>query len=85
MSTYRSCLGATFGETATGLSGLDTSHWTGAATHAFRAKYEPHPKKWQDASSATSDSADALESYAGTVESAQEQARQAIDLYTGCR
>lgn len=41
MSTYRSCPGATFGETATGLSGLDTSHWTGAAAHAFRAKYEP--------------------------------------------
>src|ERR1700759_2602590 len=70
-----------FGETAGGLRGLDTGHWTGAAADAFRAKFAPHPAKWQDASSATGTAAGALESYAGAVESAQGQAGQAITLY----
>jgi RHS repeat-associated protein len=70
-----------FGETATGLSGLDTEHWTGAAADAFRAKYAPQPPKWQDASSATGETSGALESYADSVASAQNQATRAIDLY----
>ena len=70
-----------FGETSAGLKGLDTAHWTGSAADAFRAKFTPHPAKWQDASSATGTTSAALESYAGAVESAQGQATRAIGLY----
>jgi len=70
-----------FGATANGLSGLDTAHWTGSAADAFRAKFAPHPAKWQDASSATGTASGALESYAGAVEWAQGQAARAIDVY----
>jgi RHS repeat-associated protein len=79
-ATLRTFSGA-FGETARGLQGVDTAHWTGAAADAFRAKFTPHPARWQDASSATETAAGALESYAGAVESAQDQARQAIGRY----
>ena len=72
---------SSFSETAAGLRGLDTAHWTGSAADAFRAKFAPHPAKWQDASSATGTAFGALESYAGAVQSAQGQARQAVDLY----
>ena len=70
-----------FSQTASGLSGIDTSHWTGAAADAFRAKYSPEPGKWRTASSASSDAGGALDSYADTVEWAQGQARQAISVY----
>ena len=70
-----------FGETASGLRGLDTAHWTGSAADAFRAKFAPQPARWQDASSANGTASEALESYAGAVETAQNGARQAIDLY----
>jgi RHS repeat-associated protein len=70
-----------FGETASGLAGIDTSHWTGSAADAFHAKYAPQPPKWRDASTASGDAGGALESYAGTVEWAQGQAREAISLY----
>jgi RHS repeat-associated protein len=70
-----------FGETARGLQGTDSAHWTGAAADAFRARFAPHPARWQDASSATGTAAGALESYAGAVESAQGQARQAVATY----
>jgi RHS repeat-associated protein len=71
-----------FGQTASGLNGIDTSHWTGAAADAFREKYSPEPRKWQAAASASGDAGGALESYAGTVEWAQWQAREAIALYS---
>jgi RHS repeat-associated protein len=70
-----------FGETASGMRGLDTTHWTGAAADAFRGKFAPHPGQWQDAADAASTASGALESYAATVDSAQGQARQAVDLY----
>jgi RHS repeat-associated protein len=70
-----------FGETAAGLSGIDTAHWTGAAADAFRAKYAPQPARWQDAATGCGDGAGALDPYAETVTWAQGQARQAIDLY----
>jgi len=70
-----------FGRTASGLEGMDSSTWTGAAADAFRAKYAPQPGKWRDASAASGDASDALGSYAGTVEWAQGQAREAIALY----
>jgi uncharacterized protein YukE len=70
-----------FAETASGLAGLDTSHWTGTAADAFRSKYEPEPPKWQTASNASSNAGDALTSYADTVEWAQGQAKEAIAMY----
>jgi YD repeat-containing protein len=72
---------AAFGATADGLSGIDTEHWTGQAAAAFRARYAPQPDRWQDASSACGRAAGALLSYAQTVEWAQGQARQAIEVY----
>jgi hypothetical protein len=70
-----------FGETASGLAGIDISHWTGTAADAFRAKYEPEPPKWQAASSASGNAGNALESFADTVEWAQGQAKEAIAVY----
>ena len=70
-----------FAETARGLQRTDSAHWTGAAADAFRARFAPHPARWQDATSATGTAAGALESYAGAVESAQGQARQASTVY----
>jgi RHS repeat-associated protein len=70
-----------FGETADGLRGVDTGHWEGAAADAFRAKFATQPTKWSEASQATGKAGGALESYAGAVESAQAQARRAIELW----
>jgi len=70
-----------FGQTAAGLNGIDTSHWTGAAADAFRAKYAPQPPKWQDASTASGSAGNALGSYGDTVEWAQRQAKEAIAMY----
>jgi RHS repeat-associated protein len=70
-----------FGETADGLAGIDTGHWSGAAADAFRVKYAPQPGKWRSAATASGRAAGALESFAGTVAWAQGQAREAIALY----
>jgi RHS repeat-associated protein len=79
-SQLRTFSGA-FGETAAGLEGIDTSHWTGAAADAFRAKYAPEPPRWRRAQTACGDGANALGSYADTVQWAQGQAQHAIDVY----
>jgi RHS repeat-associated protein len=55
-----------FGQTASGLNGIDTSHWTGAAADAFRAKYAPEPGKWRTASSASGDAGGVMGSFAVT-------------------
>ena len=70
-----------FAETAAGLDGLEPGSWTGAAADAFRAKYAPQPGRWRDAAKGCGDGADALASYAGTVQWAQRQAAQAIKVY----
>ena len=70
-----------FSETASGLDGLEPDSWTGAAADAFRAKYAPQPGRWRDAATGCGDGADALDSYAGTVQWAQGQARDAIEVY----
>ena len=71
-----------FGEVANGLGGIDTGHWEGAAAEAFRAKFAPEPAKWADAATAMGGACAALESYAGTVQSAQSEAQRAIGLWT---
>jgi len=71
-----------FGQVSAGLAGVDVEHWQGAAADAFRAKYAPQPKRWSGAGTACGESSSALEDYAGTLTWAQDQARDAITLYT---
>lgn len=70
-----------FEETADGLHRVDTAHWSGQAAEAFRAKFQGHPQQWDDAQQACTQAASALVDYAQAVKAAQDQARQAIDLY----
>ena len=70
-----------FGDTARGLAGIDTSHWEGRAADGFRSVYRPHTQLWSTAQEACANAATALSTYAGTVTSSQNQAKQAIDLY----
>ncbi|MCM2411183.1 DUF6531 domain-containing protein [Streptomyces sp. RKAG290] len=64
-----------------GMKRLDSGHWKGAAADAFRAKFETLPTDWLRAADACEDAAAALETYAGTVTSAQAKAAEAIALY----
>lgn len=64
-----------------GMKRLDSGHWKGAAADAFRAKFETLPTDWLRAADACEDAAAALETYAGTVTSAQAKATEAIALY----
>ncbi|WP_371630587.1 DUF6531 domain-containing protein [Streptomyces sp. NBC_00341] len=64
-----------------GMKRLDSGHWKGAAADAFRAKFETLPTDWIRAADACEDAAAALETYAGTVTSAQAKATEAIALY----
>lgn len=77
LSTFQ----AGFAEVADGLNRIDTGHWEGAAADAFRAKFAPEPGKWSAAAEAMGKARNALQDYAGTVESAQAQAGNAIDLW----
>ncbi|MFD7985903.1 putative T7SS-secreted protein [Kitasatospora indigofera] len=76
---------AAFEETGQGLSRLDAEHWKGAAGDAFRAKFAPQPKLWLTAADACRTAAEAMETFAGTVTWAQEQAKQAIDAYKAAK
>ncbi|MFF2407198.1 putative T7SS-secreted protein [Streptomyces sp. NPDC058092] len=64
-----------------GMKKLDSGHWKGEAADAFRAKFETLPTDWLRAADAFEDAAKALETYAGTVTSAQAKAGEAIALY----
>ncbi|ROQ66015.1 RHS repeat-associated protein [Streptomyces sp. 840.1] len=64
-----------------GMKRLDSGHWKGAAADAFRAKFETLPTDWLRAADAFEDAAGALETYCGTVTSAQAKATEAIALY----
>lgn len=70
-----------FGETAEGLRRIDTSHWEGEAADAFRATFHGHPKQWNDAQQACEQAARTLEDYSHVVKAAQDQTRQAVELY----
>lgn len=72
---------AAFESAHSGLSRIDPGHWTGEGAEAFRTKFAPHPKQWLKAADACEKACGALERYAETVEWAQQQARDAIDLY----
>ncbi|WP_327117644.1 DUF6531 domain-containing protein [Streptomyces sp. NBC_01341] len=64
-----------------GMRKLDSGHWKGEAADAFRAKFQTLPTDWLRAADAFEDAATALETYAGTVTSAQAKAGEAIALY----
>jgi hypothetical protein len=72
---------AAFESTGLGLSRLDSDHWQGEAAEKFRAKFTPHPKQWLTASDACQKAADALNTYAHTVEWAQGQAKECAEQY----
>ncbi|MFI5681630.1 putative T7SS-secreted protein [Streptomyces cellulosae] len=64
-----------------GMRTLDSSHWKGEAADTFREQFAMHPPKWLHAADACDKAGKALEDFADTVVWAQEQAREAIDLY----
>ncbi|MBL1287320.1 RHS repeat protein [Streptomyces sp. For3] len=64
-----------------GMKKLDSGHWKGEAADAFRAKFQTLPTDWVRAADAFEDAAKALETYAGTITSAQSKAGEAIALY----
>lgn len=70
-----------FDKVGDGMRKLNSSSWQGEAAEAFRRKFAMHPTKWLQAADACAAAGKALSSYAGTVEWAQGQARDAIDLY----
>lgn len=66
---------------ATGLSGIDTGGWTGAAAERYESIASAQPGKWRTAGSAMSDAASAWSAYASTGTWAQGKAREAIVEY----
>ncbi|WP_051858558.1 putative T7SS-secreted protein [Streptomyces cellulosae] len=64
-----------------GMRKLDSSHWKGEAADTFREKFALHPPKWLHAADACDKAGKALDDFADTVVWAQEQAREAIELY----
>ena len=80
-AAHLSKLGAAFGETAKGFAEIDVSHWTGDAADAFRAKFQDSPKQWVAAADAFQAAGAAFEGYVSVVKWAQDQAKQAADLY----
>ncbi|MEU1630203.1 putative T7SS-secreted protein [Streptomyces sp. NPDC020096] len=74
-----------FRETGEGLRRLDPQHWKGQAGDAFRRKFAPHPKEWLTAADACDLAGKTLVNFAHTVEWAQEQARQALEMYSAAK
>ncbi|MFE6844802.1 putative T7SS-secreted protein [Streptomyces sp. NPDC057686] len=72
---------AAFDRVGEGMKALDSEHWKGQAAETFREKFAMHPTDWLRAADACEAAAGAMNRYAGTVEWAQQQAQQAIDLY----
>ncbi|MFE5538743.1 putative T7SS-secreted protein [Streptomyces sp. NPDC056492] len=70
-----------FDRVGQGMRALDSGHWRGQAADAFREKFAMHPTEWLHAADACEAAAGALSRYAETVEWAQKQAQEAIDLY----
>ncbi|MEV7680389.1 putative T7SS-secreted protein [Streptomyces sp. NPDC088341] len=64
-----------------GLRGLDSGSLQGEGADAFRETVSVEPPKWFRGAEAFGKAAGALESFAGTVEWAQEQAQTAIDTW----
>ncbi|MER6250806.1 putative T7SS-secreted protein [Streptomyces sp. NPDC001584] len=72
---------AAFDRVGQGMKALDSDRWKGQAAKAFRAKFAMHPTDWLRASDACGSASGALSRYAETVEWAQKQAQEAIELH----
>ncbi|EFL16700.1 putative T7SS-secreted protein [Streptomyces sp. C] len=72
---------ASFDKVGQGMKALDAGSWKGVAADAFREAFAVHPTKWLHAAEACQKAGDALTRYADTVEWAQKQAAQAVELY----
>ncbi|WP_079405221.1 putative T7SS-secreted protein [Streptomyces sp. 3211] len=72
---------AAFDRVGQGMKALDSDRWKGQAAVAFRAKFAMHPTDWLRASDACESASSALGRYAETVEWAQKQAEEAIELH----
>ncbi|MET9774229.1 putative T7SS-secreted protein [Streptomyces sp. NPDC006367] len=70
-----------FDKVGSGMRKVDSAGWRGEGGDTFREKFGVHPAKWLHAADACETAATALETYAGTVTWAQQQAREAIELY----
>ncbi|MGY3680413.1 WXG100 family type VII secretion target [Streptomyces sp. TE33382] len=70
-----------FDRVGAGMRALDSGSWKGAAADAFRERFALHPADWMRAADACEAAGKALLHYTDTVEWAQTQAQQAIDLY----
>ncbi|MGW0509734.1 putative T7SS-secreted protein [Streptomyces olivaceoviridis] len=70
-----------FDKVSQGLKKVDSSGWKGEGGDTFREKFAVHPAKWAQAAEACQTAATALESYADTVQWAQGQAKEAVELY----
>lgn len=70
-----------FERVAGGLKGMDSAELKGEAANTFREKVAIEPPRWFTASDACDEAAKALRDFAGTVEWAQGQAKDAIDKY----
>ncbi|TCO62993.1 putative T7SS-secreted protein [Actinocrispum wychmicini] len=69
-------------EAGAGLSRIDTQDgWQGQAGDQFRGRFHGEPKKWLDAGDCFHGAANALDSYASTLQWAQGQAGDAITLW----
>lgn len=72
---------AAFEKVGQGMRKVDSSRWKGLGGDAFREKFGVHPTKWLHAADACETATIALEAYADTVDWAQGQAQEAIELY----
>ncbi|MGW4941857.1 putative T7SS-secreted protein [Actinoplanes sp. NPDC004185] len=64
-----------------GLIDIDTGAWEGKAGQAFRDKFSYEPSKWYDAANCLQSAADALSTYAATLEWAQGRAAEAVRMW----
>ena len=56
-------------EAGTGLARIDTHQgWQGEAADQFRSRFDGEPRKWTEAGDCFHSAADALDSYAGTLQ-----------------
>jgi hypothetical protein len=69
-------------EAGRGLASIDTQDgWRGEAAEQFRSRFHGEPRKWLEAGDCFHRSPDALDSYASTLQWAQQQASDAIELW----
>jgi uncharacterized protein YukE len=74
--------GDTLHEAGEGLAKIDTQEgWSGQAAEQFRSRFHGQPGTWLEAGDCFHNAANALDSYATTLQWAQGEAKAAIDLW----